>query len=169
MPFSPFSRVALINRTSQMLQEISLAGARSRIVCQFCATSLNALVLVSAASSFVRFGEKTEAQWKCWKSLDGKYFAQLRAPVMIKRNTSTHTHTHAPCNMPKTERRNSQAKSCKERKIKAEKKKKKWFSWNLFRSSKIFCFIYSASVDEVGSAFSCAPSVEVEVSKQESE
>lgn len=138
-----------------------------------------ATVCVSAASFLAeRGGKSVRERWKfiarsfrappprwCRRYVEAKF--QTLNDDQIKRNTPTAAHTtiHATC-QKKKEKRNSQAKSCKERK-KAEKKKNKNHFHETHLKAANFCFIYSPSVDEVGSAFSCARSVEV--SKQENE
>lgn len=105
---------------------------------------------VETPCSWEKFHALHEMQWKLFSD---------RNPPNFERSTP-HTTIHETCQ----KKRNSQAKSCKEHKKVGEEEKIIFMKFH-FEASKVFRFIYSPSVDEVGSVFSCAPSGEV--SKQE--
>lgn len=89
-----------------------------------------------------------EIKWK----LSAEKFLQTQNDQAQYKHSLIHTDVHATWHW----KSNSQAKAAKNTKKNAEKKKIIYFE-----TAETFCFIYSPSVDEVGSVFSCAPNVEV--------
>lgn len=149
---SPFSRVVLINRPSQK-QEISrgrkaFSDNLSRI---FSPLKSNAFICVSECS--VLFGTIDRGEKKngsrasavksfCMFSLEREKIPQT---LLRRWSSAIHQHTHTPTAEPmqhaKTKKKETaKPKAAKNTRKKAEKKKKKWFSWNLFRSSRNFLF-----------------------------
>lgn len=127
----------------------------------------------------VLFGEgrktgRERAQWKAFcivfvrsETVDevGRKIPQTLKQAMIKRNTHRGRRTHRTFELmqhAKMKKKTAKPKAAKSTRKKSRKEERKNdFHEIYFEAAEFFCFIYLASVDEVGSVFSCAPSVEV--------
>ena len=149
LKFSPDENVMIVFVSAASFDD--RGSAVEKLIVARKAFSCFRIVCCSSSSS-----SSYEMKWKLCRE---KF---INSETMIKRNTETaHTFTPPPCNSCQKKiyaKKREAAKPKAAKNTKKSRKEENHFSWNfILKRTEIFCFIYSPSVDEVGSVFSCAP------------